>query len=57
MKLHQTLRLEQEYIEAATKYAETENRTLSNVYETAIIRYLSAVGAIRKKSIQTKKKK
>ena len=57
MKLHQTLRLEEEYINAATKFAETENRTLSNVYETAIIQYLSAVGAIRKKSIQTKKKK
>lgn len=44
MKLHQTFRLDEEIIEAANKFAATENRTLSNVYETAVIEYLKARG-------------
>lgn len=49
MKLHQTFRLEEELIEAANKYAKSENRTLSNVYETAVIQYLKARGQKIKK--------
>lgn len=41
MKVHQTFRLEKQLIESAKKYAESENRTLSNVYETAVINYLN----------------
>lgn len=49
MKLHQTFRLDEEIIEAANKFAATENRTLSNVYETAVIEYLKARGQKIKK--------
>lgn len=49
MKLHQTFRLEEELIEAANKFASTENRTISNVYETAVIEYLKARGQKIKK--------
>ena len=46
MKLHQTFRLDETIIEAANKFAATENRTLSNVYETAVIEYLKARGKL-----------
>jgi|JI10StandDraft_1071094.scaffolds.fasta_scaffold66913_5 hypothetical protein len=49
MKLHQTFRLEETIIKAATKFAESENRTISNVYETAVIEYLKARGQKIKK--------
>jgi len=49
MKLHQTFRLDKTIIEAATKYAQSENRTLSNVYETAVIEFLKARGQKIKK--------
>lgn len=49
MKLHQTFRLDEEIIQVAQKYAEKENRTISNVYETAVIEYLKARGQKIKK--------
>lgn len=49
MKLHQTFRLDSDLIEVAKKYAEKENRTISNVYETAVIEYLRARGQKIKK--------
>lgn len=49
MKLHQTFRLDSDLIEVAKKYAEKENRTISNVYETAVIEYLKARGQKIKK--------
>lgn len=57
MKEHQTFRLSPEHIELSKSQAEKENRSLSNLYETAIVEYLTRAGAIRKKSKQTKKKK
>lgn len=56
MKEHQTFRLNPEHIELSKVQAEKENRSLSNLYETAIVEYLMRAGAIRK-SKQTKKKK
>lgn len=44
MKRHQTFRLDEEIIESAIKYSKSENRTISNVYETAVIEYLKARG-------------
>ena len=51
MKLHQTFRLDETIIEVAKGYAEKENRTISNVYETAVIEYLKARGQKIKKPI------
>ena len=49
MKIHQTFRLDEEIIESAIKYSKSENRTLSNVYETAVIEYLKSRGKKIKK--------
>jgi hypothetical protein len=49
MKIHQTFRLDEEIIESAIKYSKSENRTISNVYETAVIEYLKARGQKIKK--------
>lgn len=40
MKIHQTFRLEEGLVEEAKKYAEKENRALSNVYATAVKAFL-----------------
>lgn len=42
MKLHQTFRLEEKHIEEALKFAVKENRSLSNVYATAVIEFLKS---------------
>ena len=49
MKIHQTFRLDEGLIETAIKYAKSKNRTISNVYETAVIEYLTARGQKIKK--------
>jgi len=49
MKLHQTFRLDEDIISVAQKFASDENRTISNVYETAVIEYLKARGQKIKK--------
>ena len=42
MKKHQTFRLDEKVIEKATKYATDNNRSLSNVYATAVIEFLKS---------------
>lgn len=49
MKIHQTFRTTQEVIDAATDFCKKENRPISNLYETAVIDYLTARGQKIKK--------
>lgn len=42
MKLHQTFRLEEQTIKEAQLFAIKENRSLSNVYATAVTEFLKS---------------
>jgi len=49
-KVHQTFRLEQDVVKEAIKLAKMENRSISNLYSTAVIAYVLQ----KKLSIHTK---